>query len=149
MRKKELTKNEKIRNVVIATMAIGIIITAIGFIFMIKDIVKYQDYNIVMSNVINYKVKTEGTGDKINKTSYLYTLSYTVNNKTYTSVLNDYIEEEYHYNDEIKIISEKEKPESISLYQKDDTGIIVSVIGIVISTIGLLSHIFIVKKSEK
>ena len=149
MRKKELTKNEKIRNVVIATMAIGIIITAIGFIFMIKDIVKYQDYNIVMSNVINYKVKTEGTGDKINKTSYLYTLSYTVNNKTYTSVLNDYIEEEYHYNDEIKIISEKEKPESISFYQKDDTGIIVSVIGIVISTIGLLSHIFIVKKSEK
>lgn len=149
MRKKELTKNEKIRNVVIATMAIGIIITAIGFIFMIKDIVKYQDYNIVMSNVINYKVKTEGTGDKINKTSYLYTLSYTVNNKTYTSVLNDYIEEEYHYNDEIKIISEKEKPESISLYQKDDTGIIVSVIGIVISTIGLLSHIFIVKKSGK
>lgn len=149
MRKKELTKNEKIRNVVIATMAIGIIITAIGFIFMIKDIVKYQDYNIVMSNVINYKVKTEGTGDKINKTSYLYTLSYTVNNKTYTSVLNDYIEEEYHYNDEIKIISEKEKPESISLYQKDDTGIIVSVVGIVISTIGLLSHIFIVKKSEK
>ena len=116
---------------------------------MIKDIVKYQDYNIVMSNVINYKVKTEGTGDKINKTSYLYTLSYTVNNKTYTSVLNDYIEEEYHYNDEIKIISEKEKPQSISLYQKDDTGIIVSVIGIVISTIGLLSHIFIVKKSEK
>lgn len=149
MRKKELTKNEKIRNVVIATMAIGIIITAIGFIFMIKDIVKYQDYNIVMSNVINYKVKTEGTGDKINKTSYLYTLSYTVNNKTYTSVLNDYIEEEYHYNDEIKIISEKEKPESISLYQKDDTGIVVSVVGIVISTIGLLSHIFIVKKSEK
>ena len=149
MRKKELTKNEKIRNVVITTMAIGIIITAIGFIFMIKDIVKYQDYNIVMSNVINYKVKTEGTGDKINKTSYLYTLSYTVNNKTYTSVLNDYIEEEYHYNDEIKIISEKEKPESISLYQKDDTGIIVSVVGIVISTIGLLSHIFIVKKSEK
>lgn len=149
MRKKELTKNEKIRNVVIATMAIGIIITAIGFIFMIKDIVKYQNYNIVMSNVINYKVKTEGTGDKINKTSYLYTLSYTVNNKTYTSVLNDYIEEEYHYNDEIKIISEKEKPESISLYQKDDTGIIVSVVGIVISTIGLLSHIFIVKKSEK
>lgn len=149
MRKKELTKNEKIRNVVIATMAIGIIITAIGFIFMIKDIVKYQDYNIVMSNVINYKVKTEGTGDKINKTSYLYTLSYTVNNKTYTSVLNDYIEEEYHYNDEIKIISEKEKPESISLYQKDDTGIIVSVVGIVISTIGLLSHIFIVKKSGK
>lgn len=149
MRKKELTKNEKIRNVVIATMAIGIIITAIGFIFMIKDIVKYQNYNIVMSNVINYKVKTEGTGDKINKTSYLYTLSYTVNNKTYTSVLNDYIEEEYHYNDEIKIISEKEKPQSISLYQKDDTGIIVSVIGIVISTIGLLSHIFIVKKSEK
>lgn len=149
MRKKELTKNEKIRNVVIATMAIGIIITAIGFIFMIKDIVKYQDYNIVMSNVINYKVKTEGTGDKINKTSYLYTLSYTVNNKTYTSVLNDYIEEEYHYNDEIKIISEKEKPQSISLYQKDDTGIIVSVVGIVISTIGLLSHIFIVKKSEK
>lgn len=149
MRKKELTKNEKIRNVVITTMAIGIIITAIGFIFMIKDIVKYQDYNIVMSNVINYKVKTEGTGDKINKTSYLYTLSYTVNNKTYTSVLNDYIEEEYHYNDEIKIISEKEKPQSISLYQKDDTGIIVSVIGIVISTIGLLSHIFIVKKSEK
>lgn len=149
MRKKELTKNEKIRNVVIATMAIGIIITAIGFIFMIKDIVKYQDYNIVMSNVINYKVKTEGTGDKINKTSYLYTLSYTVNNKTYTSVLNDYIEEEYHYNDEIKIISEKEKPESISLYQKDDTGIIVSVIGIIISTIGLLSHIFIVKKSGK
>ena len=149
MRKKELTKNEKIRNVVITTMAIGIIITAIGFIFMIKDIVKYQDYNIVMSNVINYKVKTEGTGDKINKTSYLYTLSYTVNNKTYTSVLNDYIEEEYHYNDEIKIISEKEKPQSISLYQKDDTGIIVSVVGIVISTIGLLSHIFIVKKSEK
>ena len=149
MKKKELTKNEKIRNVVIATMAIGIIITAIGFIFMIKDIVKYQNYNIVMSNVINYKVKTEGTGDKINKTSYLYTLSYTVNNKTYTSVLNDYIEEEYHYNDEIKIISEKEKPESISLYQKDDTGIIVSVVGIVISTIGLLSHIFIVKKSEK
>ena len=149
MRKKELTKNEKIRNVVIATMAIGIIITAIGFIFMIKDIVKYQDYNIVMSNVLNYKVKTEGTGDKINKTSYLYTLSYTVNNKTYTSVLNDYIEEEYHYNDEIKIISEKEKPQSISLYQKDDTGIIVSVVGIVISTIGLLSHIFIVKKSEK
>jgi len=149
MRKKELTKNEKIRNVVIATMAIGIIITAIGFIFMIKDIVKYQNYNIVMSNVINYKVKTEGTGDKINKTSYLYTLSYTVNNKTYTSVLNDYIEEEYHYNDEIKIISEKEKPESISLYQKDDTGIIVSVVGIVISTIGLLSHIFIVKKSGK
>lgn len=149
MRKKELTKNEKIRNVVITTMAIGIIITAIGFIFMIKDIVKYQDYNIVMSNVINYKVKTEGTGDKINKTSYLYTLSYTVNNKTYTSVLNDYIEEEYHYNDEIKIISEKEKPQSISLYQKDDTGIIVSVVGIVVSTIGLLSHIFIVKKSEK
>lgn len=128
---------------------IGIITTLYGIGYMVGNTLKYKDYYIIDSTVINYNVKTEGTPEKITKTSYRYVVRYNVDGKTYDKKLPKYIEDEKHFGEKITITVKKDDPTKINTYKENKTGIIISVIGISISILGFVVYTIINKFFKK
>ena len=139
-------KNEYIGYILIV---IGLSTTAVGLCYMFKNINKYKDYDIINSSVTNYRVKTEGVADRITNTSYIYTVKYEIDGKTYENVLPKYIELERHFGDTITITVRKDNRNKIDVFVDDNKGTIISIVGISISILGFLVYIIINKFIKK